>query len=280
MDLKFREEYSMKKILTALFALTILVGCSSAEYTTNDLNLEVGLTEEELISEIKETIKVDEEKASEEQLEDIEISFDESKLKELGEFIVTIKVDNQELTSKVTLSDTTKPTIKTANSAKVEYNTKIDNAKLIELFKIELSDNFTSKEKLLEFFAFSNYDKTTSGKQEITLTLKDENGNETKKNVTIEVGEKPTAPNTNVNNTSSTQNTSGVGGTYTGGGSFHNGATQTPAPQPQGQMVWISATGSKYHAINNCGRMNPNTASYVTINEAINMGLSPCSKCF
>ena len=50
----------MKKILTALFALTILVGCSSAEYTTNDLNLEVGLTEEELISEIKETIKVDE----------------------------------------------------------------------------------------------------------------------------------------------------------------------------------------------------------------------------
>ena len=71
----------MKKILTALFALTILVGCSSAEYTTNDLNLEVGLTEEELISEIKETIKVDEEKASEEQLEDIEISFDESKLK-------------------------------------------------------------------------------------------------------------------------------------------------------------------------------------------------------
>ena len=258
----------MKKILTALFALTVLVGCSSAEYTTNDLNLEVGLTEEELISEIKETIKVDEEKASEEQLEDIEISFDESKLKELGEFIVTIKVDNQELTSKVTLSDTTKPFIKTANSAKVEYNTEIDNAKLIELFKIELSDNFTSKEKLLEFFAFSNYDKTTSGKQEITLTLKDENGNETKKNVTIEVGEKPTAPNTNVNNTSSTQNTSGVG------------ATQTPAPQPQGQMVWISATGSKYHSINNCGRMNPNTASYITINEAINMGLSPCSKCF
>lgn len=49
---------------------------------------------------------------------------------------------------------------------------------------------------------------------------------------------------------------------------------------PQGQMVWISATGSKYHSINNCGRMNPNTASYITINEAINMGLSPCSKCF
>ena len=107
----------MKKILTALFALTILAGCSSAEYTTNDLNLEVGLTEEELISEIKETIKVDEEKASEEQLKDIEISFDESKLKELGEFIVTIKVNNQELTSKVTLNDTTKPIIKTANSA-------------------------------------------------------------------------------------------------------------------------------------------------------------------
>ena len=56
--------------------------------------------------------------------------------------------------------------------------------------------------------------------------------------------------------------------------------TALPDSTPQGQMVWISATGSKYHSINNCGRMNPNTASYITINEAINMGLSPCSKCF
>lgn len=41
----------------------------------------------------------------------------------------------------------------------------------------------------------------------------------------------------------------------------------------------ISATGSKYHSIPNCGRMNPNKASQVSVSEAEGIGLSPCSKC-
>lgn len=45
-------------------------------------------------------------------------------------------------------------------------------------------------------------------------------------------------------------------------------------------MVWISATGSKYHRINNCGRMNPDTAKQVTREEAVSMGLDPCKKCY
>ena len=51
-----------------------------------------------------------------------------------------------------------------------------------------------------------------------------------------------------------------------------------PKQTNSGTMVWLSATGKKYHSINNCGKMNPNTATQVTLEEAKN-GHSPCSKC-
>lgn len=47
-----------------------------------------------------------------------------------------------------------------------------------------------------------------------------------------------------------------------------------------GAMVWIPATGEKYHSIPDCGRMNPDTATQVTRSEAEAMGYEPCSKCF
>jgi len=44
--------------------------------------------------------------------------------------------------------------------------------------------------------------------------------------------------------------------------------------------VWLSATGSSWHSINNCGRMNPDRATEVTLEEARRRGgLSPCSRC-
>ena len=45
-------------------------------------------------------------------------------------------------------------------------------------------------------------------------------------------------------------------------------------------MVWKSATGSKYHSINNCGKMNPSKATQITEEQAINQGLEKCSKCW
>lgn len=44
--------------------------------------------------------------------------------------------------------------------------------------------------------------------------------------------------------------------------------------------VYIPATGSKYHSKPNCGRMNPNTATQMTEQEAINKGYSKCKICF
>ena len=44
--------------------------------------------------------------------------------------------------------------------------------------------------------------------------------------------------------------------------------------------VWKSATGEKYHSVPNCGRMNPNNATQLTVEQAESMGLERCSRCF
>ena len=55
--------------------------------------------------------------------------------------------------------------------------------------------------------------------------------------------------------------------------------TEAP-PSSSSSYVYISETGSKYHSISNCGRMNPAKASMITEDEAIRRGYSKCSKCF
>ena len=52
-------------------------------------------------------------------------------------------------------------------------------------------------------------------------------------------------------------------------------AQETPATR----MVWISATGSKYHSKNDCGSMNPSNATQISLDDANARGMSPCSRC-
>jgi competence protein ComEC len=52
------------------------------------------------------------------------------------------------------------------------------------------------------------------------------------------------------------------------------------AQQTSGVMVWKSETGSKYHNKPDCGNMNPDKATEITVDEAESEGLSPCKKCF
>ena len=47
----------------------------------------------------------------------------------------------------------------------------------------------------------------------------------------------------------------------------------------QTSNVWLSATGSKYHSIPNCGRMNPDNARQVTLAEAQQQGIQACQNC-
>lgn len=55
--------------------------------------------------------------------------------------------------------------------------------------------------------------------------------------------------------------------------------SDSPKPStPVTSMVYVSKTGSKYHRNPNCSNMkNPNC---ISINEAKNRGLGPCSKCY
>lgn len=53
-----------------------------------------------------------------------------------------------------------------------------------------------------------------------------------------------------------------------------------PELEPQEQLVWKSATGKKYHSVNDCGTMNPNKATQITQSQAEAMGLGRCSKCW
>lgn len=57
-------------------------------------------------------------------------------------------------------------------------------------------------------------------------------------------------------------------------------APEESIPTPVSEMVWLSATGEKYHSINNCGRMNPNKARQVSLEDAISGGYGKCSKCW
>lgn len=55
---------------------------------------------------------------------------------------------------------------------------------------------------------------------------------------------------------------------------------KSPASQTAPAYVWLSATGSKYHKIPDCGTMNPKKAKRVSKSAAIKTGFAPCKKCF
>ena len=52
------------------------------------------------------------------------------------------------------------------------------------------------------------------------------------------------------------------------------------ADDSQEEMVWISATGSKYHSIPDCGNMNPDKAYQEPVSQAQAQGYEACKRCF
>lgn len=58
------------------------------------------------------------------------------------------------------------------------------------------------------------------------------------------------------------------------------GSTEVSAEEPIGQMVYKTETGKKYHSHNSCGNTNPANTSYITVEQAKSLGLTPCSKCY
>ena len=64
------------------------------------------------------------------------------------------------------------------------------------------------------------------------------------------------------------------------GGRLPSTTSNSLSSNSVGGMVWLSETGSKYHSIPNCGRMNPNNAWQVSQSSAEASGYGRCSKCF
>ena len=74
---------------------------------------------------------------------------------------------------------------------------------------------------------------------------------------------------------------SGSGVRYSGGSdSTQNADNGTETEDTQGTMVWISETGSKYHSIPNCGKMNPDKAWQESEAQARSQGYEACKKCW
>lgn len=60
----------------------------------------------------------------------------------------------------------------------------------------------------------------------------------------------------------------------------NSSTNQSTVSQVQTDSVWLPATGEKYHKINNCGKMNPNKARNISLDEAIQRGYTPCNTCY
>ena len=46
------------------------------------------------------------------------------------------------------------------------------------------------------------------------------------------------------------------------------------------KKVWLSKSGKKFHNKNNCGTMDSSKAFQVTIEQAVDMGMEACDKCY
>lgn len=57
-------------------------------------------------------------------------------------------------------------------------------------------------------------------------------------------------------------------------------AVESATSDTQERMVWISATGSKYHSRPDCGNMNPDKATQESESQALSQGYEACKKCW
>ena len=113
-----------------------------------------------------------------------------------------------------------------------------------------------------------------TGKQKgvATITLKMKSG--TKATCKIKV----TKPKTNSSQQpGGSDSNPGGSGSNPGGSDSNPGGSDTPTPPTSG-YVWIPNSGKKYHSSSSCSGMKG--PRQVPLQEAINLGYEPCSRCY
>ena len=273
----------IKKSMYLMALLVFLAGCGNVEVLTKEeLNVEFGKAISTNIKDYLNTEEMSEEDVntviSEGQLVIESDELVESQdYQKVGSYTVKISYDNNEYDVVVNVQDTVAPQFVEFKSDLETYtNEKIDFSKI---YKAEdLSEVTISVDD-------SKVDYSTAGTYNAVVTAKDIYDNEETKEVSISVKEKP-APkpskptsSSNKSNTSS-NSSSNKSNSSASSSSSSSSSNQSTDRKPQGGKVWISATGSKYHSIPNCGRMNPNKASQVSVSEAKRRGFDACKKCF
>lgn len=181
-----------------------------------------------------------------------------------GSAVITAKADTNKYTCKITVQT---PSISKKNTT------------LTEGQKITLKMNGTnqkvkwssSQKDTLSVSSKGVVTAKKAGKAVITATVLNK---KFKCNITViakQTDSKPSNTDDDSNNNNSNNNTDNGN---------DNSSNTDSTEEPVTLYVYISPTGTKYHSISNCGRMNPNTATKLTEQEAINKGYTKCSKCF
>lgn len=271
----------IRKSMLLMALLVFLVGCGSIEVITREeLTVEFGNAISTNIKDYLNTEEMNE--------EDVDTIIGEGQLviepnelvesqnyQKVGNYTVKIAYDDIEYEVKVNVQDTTAPEFEGLRSNLETYvNEKIDFSKIYKAN--DLSEVTISVDD-------SDVDYSTAGTYTAFVTAKDSYNNETTEEVSITVKEKPTPKPSKKTSTSNKLNSSSSSSSNKSNSSStssnSSNTNQSVDRKPQGGKVWISETGKKYHSIPNCGRMNPNKASQVSVSEAEGMGLSACDKC-
>ena len=151
------------------------------------------------------------------------------------------------------------------DSIEQQFNEQEDEIESLKSENSEQQDQIESLE-----------DKNSDLKEKVN-TLKSEKKKLKTENASLKTkAKKASSTSSSTNNSSSSSSSSDSHG----GGRRIGSYSSDSSSDSEETMVWLSETGSKYHSIPDCGRMNPDKARQVTESDAESMGYGRCSKCF
>lgn len=184
-----------------------------------------------------------------------------------GSAVITAKVGTNKYTCKITVQTPTinKKSVTLTKGQKFTLKLKGTNQ------KIKWS---SSRKDIVSVNSKGIATAKKVGKATITATVLNK---KYKCNITVKAKQTDSKPSNT--DSDSNDNNSNNNNSDTDSGNDNSNNTDS-TEDPVTSYVYISPTGTKYHSISNCGRMNPNTATKLTEQEAINKGYTKCSKCF
>lgn len=166
----------------------------------------------------------------------------------------------------------------TGNISQEEYNTLIHQKQNLESEIVLLDEQLVDVQNNVNILQEKKEEAEKIAKAEAERKAKEEaekKAQEERERIAQEEAERIAKENAEV----AAQNQQSSSTYEVAGNNTYNNSSVV-SETPVGEMVWLSATGTKYHRINNCGNMNPNNARQITIDSAISQGYEACKKCY